>query len=94
MQYIVIALMVAGFTALFLVIYKFVINPQMIVTPTATSLGTCPDRWSFNVTTKMCEPNYKTQCMPFNPDMSTLNTYAAKCNVARSCGTTWGGFCG
>ena len=86
--------MTAVFTAIFLVIYKYAINPQLIVTPSASSMSTCPDRWNFNTVTKMCEPGYKTTCMPFNPDTPTLATVVGKCNVARSCGTTWSGFCG
>lgn len=87
MQYIITLLAVAIFTILFLVLYKYVINPQVVVQPAA---GTCPDRWNYNTSTKMCEPGYQTHCIPFDPTAPTLNTPAAKCNMARTCGTSWG----
>jgi len=43
--------------------------------------------------TKMCEPQYSTKCMPFDPDAPTLNTVSARCNLANTCGTDWSGVC-
>jgi len=80
------------FTALLLVIYKFVVNPQKVIS--AESLQTkCPNAWNYNPLTEMCEPTYSTHCTPFDPYAQTLQSAVAKCNVAQSCGTFWPGFC-
>ena len=78
------------FTVLLLVIYKFVINPQTVYNAVKTQ---CPDAWTFNSGTGLCEPTYPTHCTPFDPNATTLGTAAAKCNVAQSCGTFWSGYC-
>jgi hypothetical protein len=93
MNYVGTAVATILFTLLFLVIYKFLINPQVVLPADLKSMSQCPDMWTFNMKTHMCEPNYKTECLPFDPQAPTLNTVLAKCNVARSCGTTWGGVC-
>jgi hypothetical protein len=80
----------AIFTVAFLAVYKYVINPQMVIT---ASKSQCPDRWSYNAATKKCEPQYDTHCTPFDPDAPTLATPEAKCNVAQSCGSFWPGNC-
>jgi len=92
MEYIVTAVLAAIFTILFVAIYKYILNPQYV--PTGTNMSQCPDMWNYNSTTKMCEPGYKTHCLPFNPSVNTLVTMTAKCNLARSCGTSWSGMCG
>jgi len=78
------------FTVLFLGIYKFVANPQMVYSPAQSG---CPDAWTFNALTKKCEPTYPTHCTPFDPNAQTLDSAVAKCNVAQSCGTFWSGYC-
>jgi hypothetical protein len=78
------------FTGLLLLAYKFVMNPQMVYSPMQT---TCPDAWTFNAGTKLCEPTYSTHCTPFDPNATTLQSAVAKCNVAQSCGTFWSGYC-
>lgn len=78
------------FTVLILVAYKYVINPQIVLTPQKTQ---CPDRWLYNSGTKLCEPQYPTKCSAFDPEAHTLETASAKCNVARECGTSWSGYC-
>jgi hypothetical protein len=80
----------AIFTVAFLAVYKYVINPQKVLT---IAKSQCPDRWSYNSGTKQCEPNYQTHCTAFDPDAATLQTASAKCNVAQSCGTSWPGYC-
>jgi hypothetical protein len=92
MEYIVTAVLAGIFTLLFVAFYKFVINPQYV--PSAPAMAKCPDMWNYNTTNKMCEPAYDTHCLPFNPDTNTLTTMTSKCNLARSCGTTWSGMCG
>jgi hypothetical protein len=80
----------AVFTVLFLVAYKYIVNPQMVLN---VEKSQCPDRWTYNAGTKMCEPKYDTHCTPFDPDAPTLQTAEAKCNVAQSCGSFWPGNC-
>jgi hypothetical protein len=94
MEYLSTAAWTIGFTVIMLVIYKFVINPQIVLTMDASKMGKCPDAWTYNVSTKMCEPNAATGCMPFDPDAPSIQSASAKCNLARTCGTSWGGMCG
>ena len=74
-----------------LAVYKYVINPQMVIP--AGKGAPCPDQWSFNVGSGMCEPQYPTTCTPFDPKTETLQTPEAKCNLARTCGTDWPANC-
>ena len=82
------------FTAIMLVVYKFVINPQVVLTLDPTKMAKCPDGWSYNLPTKLCQPDSQTTCMAFDPDAPSIQSAAAKCNLARSCGTSWSGMCG
>jgi hypothetical protein len=93
MSYVATTVLTILFTIGFLVIYKFVVNPQLVFTLDVTTMAQCPDRWNFDAISRMCKPAYETHCLPFDPTVSTLNTALAKCNVARSCGTTWSGHC-
>ena len=93
MEYLTTAVLTALFTIVFLVIYKLVINPQIVFSPSPQNMSKCPDMWNYNSSTQMCEPYYDTTCKAFNPDVNTMKTAAAKCNVARMCNTTWSGFC-
>jgi hypothetical protein len=36
-----------------------------------------------------CWPTYQTTCQPFDPSLYT----STRCDIARSCGTTWHGLC-
>lgn len=94
MEYVSAAALTAVFTVILLVIYKLVINPQIVLTLDPKKMAKCPDSWKYNVATKLCEPNAATSCMPFSPDESTIQSASAKCNLARTCGTTWSGMCG
>jgi hypothetical protein len=78
-------------TLALLVLYKYVINPQMVIP--AGKGSPCPDQWSFNIGSGMCEPQYTTQCGPFDPKTPTLHTPEAKCNLAHTCGTDWPANC-
>ena len=82
------------FTVIFLVIYKLVINPQVVLIFNASQASKCPDNWTYDSVGKLCRPNIAGTCMPFDPDASTIQTASAKCNLARACGTTWNGMCG
>ena len=77
------------FTIVFVLIYKYVINPQTIITTNSSSMNQCPSRWNYNSSSHMCEPAYKTTCLPFNPDFPNLKTVEAKRNLANTCGTSW-----
>jgi hypothetical protein len=80
----------AIFTVAFLALYKYVINPQKVLT---LAKSRCPERWSYNSQTKKCDPQYDTHCTAFDPDAPTLASAEAKCNVAQSCGSFWPGNC-
>ena len=90
MNFVVLLLLIVVFTLLLIVIAKYGLGVRIEIPTVSNQMSQCPDRWSFNTTTKMCEPSYKTHCLPFTP---TLTTAAAKCNLARSCGTDWSGVC-
>jgi len=81
--------LVAVFTVVFLIIYKFAINPQTIITLDPSKMAKCPQRWNFNSSSQMCEPAYETTCLPFNPDFPNLKTLVAKRNLASTCATEW-----
>jgi hypothetical protein len=93
MNYMLAAVLVVIFTTVFLVIYKMVANPQVVLSPPEKMSSRCPDRWNYNMATGMCEPAYKTECFPFNPDGVAISSDPAKCNLAQSCGTFWSGVC-
>ena len=78
-------------TLLLLAIYKFVINPQMVIPPGKG--GPCPELWLLNPGSGMCEPQYTTKCTPFDPNTPTLKTSESKCNLAHMCGTDWAAHC-
>lgn len=75
-----------GVFALFTYIYLVKLQPT-IVMKHVESENPCPDRWSFDGSN--CNPNYETQCNPFDP----LNYKGHECEIARSCGTSWKGLC-
>jgi len=93
MEYIITAILTAVFTVVLILIYKFVINPQMIKRATNANMAKCPDMWVYNESAKQCEPKYDTDCVPFDPNQDILKTPTGKCNLARECNTTWSGFC-
>lgn len=93
MEYILTAVLTAVFTILFIGLYKYAVNPQMIIRPTMDNMSLCPDNWSYVESEKKCVPTYPTSCSPFDPKAPTLDNVVARCNMARLCGTTWSGFC-
>jgi hypothetical protein len=92
MEYVSTVALTAVFTILLLAAYKLLINPQIVVTINTSKMSKCPDSWTYDGS--VCRPNGKSSCMPFDPDASTIQTAAARCNLARTCGTTWDGMCG
>jgi len=94
MEYVSTAALTVLFTAILLIVYKYVINPQIVIRLDTTKMAKCPDGWKYNLASNLCQPNAATSCMPFDPDASTIQSAIAKCNLARQCGTTWSGMCG
>uniref|UniRef100_A0A6C0AIM5 CPW-WPC domain-containing protein n=1 Tax=viral metagenome TaxID=1070528 RepID=A0A6C0AIM5_9ZZZZ len=78
------------FTIILLIIYKLIVNPQMVI---VASKAKCPDLWAYNEKEKVCEPQYKTSCSSFDPKSPSLHTATAKCTLAHRCGSTWAGYC-
>jgi hypothetical protein len=93
MQYIVIAVSAAIFTIILLAVYKYGLNPQIIIQPDSSSMTVCPDRWNLNSEKQMCEPSYSTHCLPFSPKSPNLTTVTQKCSLAGRCSTGWSGMC-
>ena len=52
------------------------------------SMPGLPSLFSTQVVGK-CWPTYQTTCQPFDPSLYTAN----RCDIAKSCGTTWTGLC-
>ena len=94
MEYLSTIALTIVFTTIFLVIYKLVVNPQVVLNLNTTQMAKCPDSWTYDSVGGVCRPNTTSSCMPFDPDADTIQTSAAKCNLARTCGTTWSGMCG
>lgn len=93
MEYLSTTALTILFTIGFVLIYKFVVNPQVVLTLDAKKMGKCPDGWTYNSGTSKCEPNMKTVCQPFDPSAPSIQSAVAKCNLARTCGTSWSGMC-
>ena len=94
MEYVSTAALTVLFTVVLLIVYKYVINPQIVIRLDTTKMAKCPDSWTYNLASNLCQPNAATSCMPFDPDATTIQSVIAKCNLARQCGTTWSGMCG
>ena len=94
MEYLSTAALTLVFTVLMILAYKFLINPQVVLTLDGSKMAKCPDAWAFNSSSKLCEANMPTMCASFDPDAVAIQSAAAKCNLARTCGTTWSGMCG
>lgn len=94
MEYVSTAALTVLFTVVLLIVYKYVINPQIVIRLDTTKMAKCPDSWTYNLASNLCQPNAATSCMPFDPDATTIQSAIAKCNLARQCGTTWSGMCG
>jgi hypothetical protein len=95
MEYLLTTAWTIVFTVLFLVIYKYVINPQVILKLDASKMSKCPDGWLYDSEKNLCFYDSPVSgCLPFNPDDVSIQSTSAKCNLARQCGTTWNGMCG
>jgi hypothetical protein len=90
---IIIALYAIPITLVLLYIYKKVLNPIIIAKPDLSKMSKCPDAWIYDDSTQLCSPNYKTDCLPYNPNTPLLTTYEQRCQLARRCNTTWSGLC-
>jgi len=79
---------IVGITVIVL-LYKYVFNPQMVLTPSVGKASQCPVNWSYSA--GLCHPEYGTSCMPFDP--SKITSAESGCSLARTCGTDWSGMC-
>lgn len=70
-------------------IYKFVFNPQIVITPSLSNASKCPERWTFH--NGFCNPDYETVCIPFDP--SKLTNITEACAIAKKCQTNWSDMC-
>jgi hypothetical protein len=73
-----------------LVCWLYLKYQPVIVLSNTDMLTTCPTRWIYRVESRECAPLYPTKCMPFNPDSYSPRE---KCDIAKSCGTSWKGLC-
>lgn len=78
---------------LLLLIYVYLLRPEIRIGKMTTIAQLCPDRWVYEQKTQKCEPRYKTKCVAFSPKDPNLQSYASQCEFARACGTDWAGVC-
>ncbi len=74
-----------------LITYLYFKLDPIVVIPPETSISDCPTRWLYDVETKECKPTYSTKCKSFNPEKYSASE---KCDIAKTCGTSWKGLCG
>ena len=79
MKTIIVALAI---TILIFLIYKFVLNPQIIGLQ-ATQI--CPKKWVYMK--PLCKPTYDTVCAPFDP--LKMTSKADRIAFAEQCGVKW-----
>jgi len=84
-----IAVWTVGWCILFLIVYRFVFNPQILVIPSVLNLKGCPDHWTYN--NSLCVPPDGSICQPFDP--KKITTLSQACAICKSCGTNWSGQC-
>lgn len=84
-----IAVWTVGWCIVFLIVYRFVFNPQILIIPSVLNLKGCPDHWSRNGS--MCLPPDGSVCKAFNP--ANIKTLSQACAICKSCGTNWNGQC-
>jgi len=83
-------LFVASLITIFVfVIYKFILNPVILLRPDRQTAAKCPKGWKYNQ--PMCEPTYSTHCVAFDP--SKFTSVNKCCEIAKNCGTSWQGMC-
>lgn len=78
---------------LLLLIYVYLLRPEIRIGKMTTIAQLCPDRWAYNQKTQKCEPRYTTSCVAFSPKDPNLQSYHSQCEFARACGTDWAGVC-
>jgi len=71
-----------------LVTYVYLKLKPTVLLPNSELVGKCPDRWILRDDGK-CHPTYQTTCSAFDPELYK----DTRCQIAKSCGTTWGGVC-
>jgi hypothetical protein len=65
---------------LIFLVYKFVLNPEVIPTQTL-----CPTGWKFN--DPLCVPTYETICKSFDP--SKMTSKIDRMLFSKRCGVQW-----
>lgn len=86
-----VALLAFAFTIFFMVVYYYILKPEVYKDSGKTPVALCPKRWNYNSNTQMCVPGYDTKCMPFDPQSPAYTSAKQKCAIARSCQTEWEG---
>lgn len=86
-----VALLSVSFTIFFMVVYYYILKPEVYKDSGKKPVALCPKRWNYNTNTKMCVPGYDTKCMPFDPQSPAYTSAKQKCAIARSCQTEWDG---
>ena len=74
-----------------LITYLYFKLEPIVVIPPESIVADCPTRWLYDVDAKECRPTYSTKCKGFDP---TKYSVSEKCDIAKSCGTSWKGLCG
>jgi hypothetical protein len=87
------ALIALATVTLLLLIYVYLLKPEIRIGKLTRIDQLCPDRWAYDQKTKKCEPRYTTKCTAFSPKDPNLQSYRAQCDFAVSCGTDWAGVC-
>jgi len=70
-----------GFTLLIFFLYKYVLNPQIIISQATQE---CPSRWTYN--NPLCTPDYETTCKAFDPSKMGK---ADRIDFIQKCGLQW-----
>jgi hypothetical protein len=78
---------------LLLLIYVYLLRPEIRIGKNTKIDQICPDRWAYNQKTRKCDPKYKTTCRSFSPEDPNLQSYRSQCDLALSCSTDWAGSC-
>lgn len=87
------AIIALATVTLLLLIYVYLLRPEIRIGKLTRIDQLCPDRWAYNQKTQRCEPRYTTKCTPFSPKDPNLQSYRSQCDLAMSCGTDWAGVC-
>jgi hypothetical protein len=85
---VLVVLVTIGVFAAIAAIY-LALKPTVLIPPPGI-VAVCPARWVYNTTNNLCEPQYPTKCVAFNPSQFSDKE---KCDIVKNCGTYWKGLC-